>query len=210
MDIKIVSANVLSEGNEVLLTVAISNGEGRAEKRKLLIFAEQYLELGISRGTVIDENTFDTIEEMSRRCRAMKKGSELLAYSASSEHRLTQRLVSKGIDKESAAFAASSLKRMGAINEALDVEGAVRTCLKKLWGKKRIYRELCAKGYEREYIVSALDEIEPEVLEQNCALLLKKKYKTLPTEPAELKKIIASLARYGYSFSEIKSAMQNK
>ena len=210
MDIKIVSVNAMSEGNEVFLTVVISNGEGRSEKKKLLIFAEQYLELKLSRGSVIDESTFDTIEEMSRQCRALKKGSELLSYSASSERRLAQRLVSKGIDKESAAFAASSLKRMGAINEALDVEGAVKTCLKKLWGKKRIYRELCAKGYEREYIVSALDEVEPEAFEQNCVLLLKKKYKTVPTEPAEQKKIIASLVRYGYSFSEIKKAMQNQ
>ena len=208
MDIKIVSVNAMSEGAEILLTVSISNGEGRAEKRKLLIFTEQYLELGLSRGAFIDEDTFDKLERMSRQCKAMKKGSELLAYSASSERRLIQRLKSKGIDKESAEFAAARLKSMGAINEGLDVERAINSCLKKLWGEKRIYSDLSAKGYEREYIVSALAEIEPEVFEENCALLLKKKYRTLPTDPAEEKKMIASLVRYGYSFAEIKKAMQ--
>ncbi len=210
MDIKIVSVNALSEGAEILLTISLSCGEGRVEKRRLLVFTEQYLELGLSKGMILDEVTFDKLEENSRRCKAMKKGSDLLSYSASSERRLVQRLKSKGIDKESAEFAASKLKEMGAINEELDVERAVNTCLKKLWGKKRIYRELCAKGYEREYISSALDEVDDDVFAQNCKTLFKKKYKSLPTDSAEQKKIVAALMRYGYSFSQIKYAMQTK
>ena len=194
----------------MLLTISLSCGEGRVEKRRLLMFTEQYLELGLSKGMMLDEVTFDKLEENSRRCKAMKKGSDLLSYSASSERRLAQRLKSKGIDKESAEFAASKLKAMGVINEELDVERAVNTCLKKLWGKKRIYRELCAKGYEREYISSALDEVDDDVLAQNCKTLFKKKYKSLPTDPAEQKKIVAALVRYGYSFSQIKYAMQTK
>ena len=210
MDIKIVSVNAVSEGAEMLLTISISGEMGKVEKRKLLIFTEPYFDLKLFRGAVIDEETFDKLEEISRRCKAMKKGSELLAYSASSERRLVQRLVSKGIDKDSASYAASSLKRMGVINEELDVEGAVKTYLKKLWGKKRIYKELCAKGYEKEYITSALEMIEDDIFEQNCALLFKRKYKTLPSDPAEQKKIIASLLRYGYSFAEIKKAINTK
>ena len=174
------------------------------------MFTEQYLELGLSKGMTIDERVFDELEEISRRCKAIKKGSDLLSYSASSERRLAERLKSKGIDKESAEFAASQLKKMGAINEAHDVERAVNGYIKKLWGKKRIYRELCAKGYEREYISSALDEIDNEVFEQNCIALFKKKYKILPSDPAEQKKIIASLVRYGYTFAEIKKAIERK
>ena len=124
MDIKIVSVNAVSEGAEMLLTISISGEMGKVEKRKLLIFTEQYFDLKLFRGAVIDEETFDKLEEISRRCKAMKKGSELLAYSASSERRLVQRLVSKGIDKDSASYAASSLKRMGVINEEC---GAVLT-----------------------------------------------------------------------------------
>lgn len=209
MDIKIISVNAMSEGAEILLTVAISEG-GRAEKRKLLIFTEQYLELGLSKGALLDEESFDRLEKISKQCKAIKKGSDLLSYSASSERRLAQRLKGKGIDRESAEFAASKLKAMGAINEKIDVERALNAYLKKLWGKKRIYKELCAKGYERECIISALDEVDGEVFEENCALLLKKKYKILPSDPAEQKKIIAALIRYGYSFSEIKKAMQTK
>ena len=199
----------MSEGAEILLTVAISDG-GKAEKRKLLIFTEQYLELGLSKGALLDEESFDALEKMSKQCKAIKKGSDLLSYSASSERRLAERLKSKGVDRESAEFAASRLKKMGTINEAHDVERAVNGYIKKLWGKKRIYKELCAKGYGREYITSALDEIDDDVFEQNCVILLKKKYKILPSDPAEQKKIIASLVRYGYSFSEIKKAMQTK
>ena len=209
MDIKIISVNAMSEGAEILLTVAISDG-GKAEKRKLLIFTEQYLELGLSKGALLDEEGFDTLEKMSKQCKAIKKGSDLLSYSASSERRLAERLKSKGVDRESAEFAASRLKKMGAINEAHDVERAVNGYIKKLWGKKRIYKELCTKGYGREYITAALDEIDGDVFDQNCVILLKKKYKILPSDPAEQKKIIAALIRYGYSFSEIKKAMQTK
>ena len=210
MNIKIVSVSALDEGAEMLLTIAIFGDEGKEEKRKLLIFTEQYFELGLCKGRVLDEEAFDKIEELSRHCKAIKKGIELLSYSASSERRLVARLKSKGIDRESAELAASELKRKGVLNEALDVESAVNTCIKKLWGKKRIYSDLSAKGYEGECIVNALNEIEDEVFEKNCALLLKKKWKTLSKDPAEQKKMVASLTRYGYSFSEIKKAMQTK
>ena len=174
------------------------------------MFTEQYLELGLSKGKIIDEEAFDKLEEISRHCKAIKKGSDLLSYSSSSERRLAERLKSKGIDKKSAEFAASQLKKMGVINESQDIDRAVNGYLKKLWGKKRIYRELCAKGYEREYISSTLDEIDDEVFEQNCIALFKKKYKILPSDPAEQKKIIAALIRYGYTFAEIKKAIEIK
>ena len=82
------------------------------------------------------------------------------------------------------------------------------TCLKKLWGKKRIYRELCAKGYDRDIIASELEGVDEETLVNNCVALFRKKHKVFPSDPETQKKIIASLVRYGYSFGEIKRALQ--
>lgn len=209
MKIEIISVSALDEGAEILLTLKISDGEGRGEKRKLLLFTEQYLELGLSRGAIIDEETFDMLEQMSRKCKAIRKGSDLLSYSASSKVRLTQRLRSKGIDKESAQSAAEHLQKLGVINEQADVERLISADLKKLWGKKRIYNDLFAKGYDRDIIAAELDEIDNDVFVENCRALFKKKYKKMPADPAEQKKIIAALVRYGYSFSEIKQAINN-
>jgi len=210
MKIEIISVNALDEGAEILLTIKISDGEGRVQKKKLMLFTEQYIELGLSRRKEIDAETFDMIEEMSKKCRAVKKGSDLLSYSASSRVRLASRLRAKGIDKESANEAAELLQRLGAINERADVERLVQLGLKKLWGKKRIFTDITAKGYDRDIISDELNRIDSDIFAQNCRLLFVKKYKKMPDDPAEQKKIIAALMRYGYSFAEIKQAVNGK
>ena len=133
MKIEIISVNALGEGAEMLICVAITGESGMSEKRKFLLFTEQYLELGLYRGAVIDVDTFERIEEMSKRCVAMRKGSDLLSYSSSSRVRLAWRLRQKGIDRESAEDAARRLEELGLIDEEADVESLVTTCLKKLW-----------------------------------------------------------------------------
>lgn len=208
MKIEIISVNALGEGSEMLVGVSITGEAGNVEKRKFLLFTEQYLELGLCCGAVIDADVFDQIEEASKRCVAMRKGSDLLAYSSSSRVRLAQRLRQKGIDRDSAEDAAQRLAELGLIDEEADVESLVRSCLKKLWGKKRIYRELCAKGYDRDIIASELEGVDEETLVNNCVALFRKKHKVFPSDPDTQKKIIASLVRYGYTFGEIKKALQ--
>ena len=208
MRIEVVSVSAISDGAEMIVSVSISDGWGKTEKRKFLLFTEQYLELEIRKGSIIDEAKFDQLDEFSKSCRAVRKGVDLLAYSASSRMRLVQRMRSKGIDKESAERAAEQLEKIGLINEEVDVEHQVATCLKKLWGRRRIFGDLCAKGYERSLIEAEISKIDDETIVQNCVALLNKKHKTIPDDPEVRKKIVASLVRYGYTFSEIKEAFR--
>ena len=208
MKIEIISVSAVSEGAEILLTVKISNGDGGSEKRKFLLFTKQYLDFGFHKGAILNEEEFDALEELSKKCVAIRKGSDLLSYSPSSRVRLAQRLRQKGIDRDSAGYAAEHLEGLGLINEELDVERAVQSSLKKLWGKKRIYRELMAKGYNREVISCEIECIDEKILISNCVALFKKKHKIFPDDPETQKKIIASLVRYGYSFNEIKQALK--
>ena len=210
MKIEIISVTALNDGEEMMLTFKIGDDGGRQEKRKLIIFAEQYFEFGLRRGKLLDAEEFDKIEEASRRCKAIRKGSDLLSYSASSRVRLVQRLRSKGIDRDSATEAAEHLQKIGAIDERADVERLVRGDLKKLWGKKRIYSDLCAKGYERDIIAAEIENIDEDILLKNCRMLFLKRFKKMPDDPTEQKKIVASLVRYGYTFSEIKRAINMK
>lgn len=206
MKIEIISVSAVSEGAEMLITLQISGDDGNRERRKMLLFTNQYLELGLRKGMLIDENAFNELEKCSKECLAIRKGSDLLSYSSSSKKRLIHRLRNKGIDKESAENAAQYLEDVGAINEESEVENQVDMCLRKLFGKKRIYRELLAKGYKSEHISNALASITEEQLIENCATLLQKKHKTIPDDPGVRKKIAGSLARYGYGFYEIKCA----
>ena len=206
MKIEIISVNAISEGAEMLLTLQISDDEGNKERRKLLVFTNQYLEMSLRKGMVLDEDTFDALERCSKECIAIRKGSHLLTYSSSSRKRLVQRLRNKGIDRDSAESAAAHLVELGAVNEKTEAEREVASCLRKLWGKKRIYRELLAKGYEKEHIENALRCITKEQMMENCAILLQKKHRTIPQEASVRKKIAGSLSRYGYTFDEIKYA----
>lgn len=192
----------------MLLTLQISDDAGNKERRKLLIFTNQYLELGLRKGMILDEDTFDALEKCSRECLAIRKGSDLLAYSSSSRKRLIDRLKNKGIDRETAESAASHLAKIGAINEDLNAEHEVSSCLRKLWGKKRIYQELLAKGYEKEHIANAIEDISKDQMIENCVALFRKKHKMLPDDPNVRKKIVGSLVRYGYTFDEIKRAFE--
>lgn len=203
-----ISVNAMSEGAEILLTLQISDDDGNKERRKILLFTNQYLELGLRKGMLIDTETFDNIERCSKECLAIRKGSDLLSHSSSSRKRLVYRLRNKGVDRESAENAAQYLQEVGAINEPLDVERQLDLCLRKLWGKKRIYQELLSKGYEKEHILNALENITKEQMIENCVLLLRKKHKSIPDESDVRKKIAGSLVRYGYSFDEIKCAFE--
>ena len=207
MKIELISVSSVSEGAEMLLTFTLCNEEGRSERRKLLIFTDRYLELGLHKGSLIDVDTFDELERISRECVAIRRGSDLLSYSSSSKVRLAQRLRAKGIDAENAKNAAQRLEKMGLIDEEADVERAVQSYIRKLWGKKRIYRELMAKGYESEHISRELGMIDDETWVRNCVALFNKKHKTFPGDPDAQRKIVASLVRYGYGFSEIKEAL---
>lgn len=207
MRIEITSVNATGNGAEMVLTVQISDGEGRSEKRRLLLFTEQYFELGLSRGAILSEEQLDEMERLSGTCVAVRKGSDLLSYSPSSKRRLVSRLRAKGIDRESAENAAERLEELGAINENADVERAVRGYLNKLWGRSRIRKELAAKGYSEKYVIEHLSQIDEDALIDNCIALIKKKYRAVPTTPDEKKKMIAALVRYGYTYPEIKQAI---
>ena len=207
MRIEITGARAQGEGEQILLTLTISDDEGvRTQRRKLLIFTDKYIELGLRRGDVIDKDTFDVLEDAAKTCRAIQKGSDLLSYSSASKAGLARKLRQRGFDGDSARRAADFLEAAHLIDEQSDVCRAVESYLKKLWGRKRIYCELIKKGYSKGDISAAIEEIELDRFTENCATLIRKKVREVPRDPVERKKLVAYLVRYGYSFSEIREA----
>ena len=207
MRIEIVGVSAQADGAEVLLTVAITDDDGiRTQKRKLAIFTEKYVDLDLRRGALIDEDTFDMLDQLSRQCRAIKKGSELLSYSSASKSQLVRKLKMRGFEKEDAEHAADFLESAHVIDEGRDIERLVALCLKKLWGRKRIYCELVKKGYDKSEVADAIAEVSPDEFVAGCVRLIKKKVGQVPADPVEKKRLVAFLTRYGYSFSEIREA----
>ncbi len=186
------------------LVIEIASDE-KKEKRVLVIPDRVYLELKLKKGE-IGTALFDRLEDEARACAAYRRGLSILAYGANSERRLAQKLTQKGFDPDSAKTAAAALKSEGCINEKRDAVREAEACLKKLWGPRRILSKLCEKGYCNEALTAARTMLEDIDFPDLCAELIKKKFRSLPTDPKEREKITATLVRYGYSLSDIREA----
>lgn len=209
MRIEIISVSAVADGAEMVLRIRMSDEDGKhSSDKRLLIFTDKYLELGLRRGSVIDEATFDELERVSERCRAIKKGGDLLSYSSVSKAQLALKLRQRGFDAENAAEAAKYLETVSLIDEKSNVKSIVAGSMKKLWGRKRIYSELMKRGYDRSTVSEELGLIDVEEFIENCKRLILKKVRDIPSDPVERRKLVGFLARYGYSISEIKAAME--
>ena len=194
------------DGAEVQVQVLLESGEHR-EQKTLVLTTEQYCELKPSKG-VISEELYEHLEEASELCQALRSGESLLSYGSNSVGMLTRKLMQRGYSREIASSAATRLESRGLIDEERDVRREVEKCLRKLWGEKRIRTHLWSRGFTAEAISSLADAFSEVDFAKNCAMLIRKHYGQVPSDPAEQKRMIAFLFRYGYSLGEIRSAMR--
>lgn len=194
------------DGAEMELLIRIDAG-GHSEQKALLIATEQYCRIKPSCGTITAE-AFEMLEAASELYAAIKRGESMLSYASNSARMLTQKLIRRGYSREVAEQATEYLCSKGLINEPNDMEREVERCLCKLWGAARIRSHLWSRGFGNEAmseLPTLLDEVD---FSESCATLIRKKYRELPTDAAERRRMIASLIRYGYSMSDIKEAMK--
>ena len=204
MTVTITSISALSGGAEIALSVRISEGE-RFETRTLVLLARQYAELRPEKGD-IDCDRFELLLAESEICSAVKRGMNILGFGASSEKNLVLKLRSRGFSRDAATSAARYLSELGYIKETDDALREAQKCLRKLWGRRRIASALCEKGYTKEAVSAALDELRDVDFAGNCAELIETRFRGLPENGDDRRKLVASLTRYGYSSTEIKEA----
>ncbi len=193
------------EGAEILVGILLESGEHK-EQKSLPLTAEQYYEIKPAKGE-ISEETYERLEEASRFCQALRCGEHLLSYGSNSAQTLARKLMQRGFSREVAIGAAARLSEIGLIDEKKDVRREVEKCLQKLWGQKRISAHLWSRGFARESMEELPDILDEVDFVSNCAALIRKHYGEIPKDPDEMRRMTAALARYGYSGSEIRSAV---
>jgi len=206
MKIQIVHA-AARQSSGVAVRVRISDGELK-ESRSMVLSESEWARLGFKAGDQLNEAEYEELEQAAEYCEAVRRGLELLSYGANSRSALTVKLRRRGYDRELSERVASELYRGGLINENADAEGIVRSCLSRGYGKKRIVIKLRERGYENDVISQVLDSFDEVDFAANCAAMIRKKFKVLPTERAEIDKLVAAMVRYGYSYGEIKEALE--
>ena len=193
---------------EIIVAFELRDGERRSTSR-FLISDGAYTELSLSVG-VSDLYTYDAVERESRIYAAYKRALYLLGYASSSRRELQRKLTVKGYEPEFSALALDRLEANGLLCESDFALREAEKCLSKLWGEGRIRAHLLEKGYTAESVNAVFFAFEDSGVDfdENCALLVKKKYPIISSDKKDLQKIIASLMRYGYSLSQIKQALR--
>ena len=207
MVISVLSA-VARGDDEIVVTLEMRDGENfQREKHPLSVGL--YADLGVRIGEC-DRECADAICHASQVYTAEKKGLNLLSFGSCSQKALYCKLVSRGIPKDIATEAVENIAAQGYINSDSDAYREAQRCVSKRWGQKRIVSHLRSKGYPDGSVKRAVYALEDDGVDfsELCLERLRATYSSLPTDRAELCKLVAALSRYGFSTSEIRDAIK--
>lgn len=146
------------------------------------------------------------------RAEAKHYALKLLSYKGRSEKELEERLRKKGFEKTVASSTIHYLKNIGLIDDAAYAEILKREALSiKMLSVNGARRYLYGRGIPRDVIEQVFEGGENTDIE-NAGNLIEKKLRTLQNCPAETvkRRLYNLLARKGYSFETIMSALKDK
>ena len=161
---------------------------------------------GLCDNMILDDEALADLQGKVNARRAFNKASDLLALRDHSEKELLQKLRQKGF-ADGAEEAMEKLKSYGYLDDSrFALRFAQELQRVKHYGKKRIEQELYRKGVSREVVSDTLEQLDFD--EDALPALIGRRYlRQLDTEKG-VQKTVAALQRMGYSFGEIRDALQ--
>ena len=130
----------------------------------------------------------------------------LLSYRAHSRRELFDKLRRKGVPEGADLDEVLDwLEEQGFLNDGSYAASVVRHAASKGWGSGRITAELSKRGIPRELWDAAMEEM-PET-DDTLDRLLRAKLRN-PDDRDEVRKVSASLVRRGYSWDEVRRALE--
>lgn len=132
-----------------------------------------------------------------------------LAQRSYSSWQLRKLLEERMVLEETAEALLREMEELGYLNDGEWIDAFIRSQKGKKVGPARIRMKLRAKGVPEDTLEGcALEETDEVVLEQIVALLATRYRKADLCDFKQRQKVIASLARRGYSFSLIQQALR--
>ena len=161
---------------------------------------------GLCDNMILDDEALTDLQGKVNARRAFNKASDLLALRDHSEKELLQKLRQKGF-ADGAEEAMEKLKSYGYLDDSrFALRFAQELQRVKHYGKKRIEQELYRKGVSRDVVSDTLEQLSFD--EDALTALIERRYlRQLDTEKG-VQKTVAALQRMGYSFGEIRDALQ--
>jgi len=137
----------------------------------------------------------------------LEKAVSLLNYRAHSRKELADKLKQKtGCGDAELNEVLDRLEELGFLNDRTYAAAVVRSCARKGYGAQRALSELSRRGIPKELREEALAEMPEDsgALERLIRIKLKD-----PSDRDEVRKVTAAMVRRGFSWDEIRRAMDN-
>ena len=159
--------------------------------------------------SVIDAAQLEKLLDSSRYNRARDRALYLLGLRDYACKELEKKLVvGTDITPELAAAVVTRLAEVGLLDdEQYAARAAASLRQYKQYPRRRIEQELCRRGVEPSVARAAAEEVEGEDFQQALALIRKKYYNKLDTEDSR-RRVVAALARRGFSYSAVRQAIE--
>lgn len=171
-----------------------------------LIDAALVAEKGLSKGDTLTNEEFCELVDQSFYRRAKSRAIWYLSRGDLAEKELYKKLI-KVFPEEASARAVAKIKELGYIDDERYALRLAENLLKvKRVGVREALAVMTSKGIDRDVAKYALEDTECDTVAVIKELILKK-YKNRLGDKKETQKVVAALARRGYGFSDIRSAL---
>ena len=176
--------------------------DGRQIKSSLGVITERFLHSGAE----LSDAEYDELYSASTLSLAKARAMRIINTRPMSRREMYDRLVSKGETPDNAELCADWLCDMGLINDRSYAASVVRHYAAKGYGVSRIKQELKRHGIDRALWDEALEELPEQ--DDYIERFLRSRF-TDSEDRAQVKKVSDALFRRGYSWEQIKHALNN-
>lgn len=174
--------------------------DGTELKTTLGIITERFIHSGMD----FDEDAYNELVSACTLALSKARALRIINARPMSREELRKRLIEKGETPDNAETCAEWLCQMGLINDAEYAGSVVRHYAAKGYGASRIKQELRRHGVSRELWDEAMSQMPEQ--DEYLARFLRSRL-TDPGNRAQVKKVSDALFRRGYSWDQIKHAL---
>lgn len=171
----------------------------------LRITGHELLQFGLYPGMDLSPQLVVQLQAAGQRSESRVKAARLASGRMLSRKELTSKLSRKGIDPDTAEETADWLESLGAVDDAAYAGIIARHYAASGYGPGRVRQELQKRGVSRELWDDALSQL-PDSADAIDRFLQKKLSGRTP-DRATLKKLSDALLRRGFSWSDIRPAL---
>lgn len=172
----------------------------------LRVSEKEVIDFALYAGKELSEDECSGLQSSAHRSVLREKTLDLLARKPMSRKELEDKLAQWEAGEEEILTICDRMEDLGYLNDAAYAQRVVRHYSAKGFGEKKLRDELYRRGVPRQLWDEALAEVDDPA--DNIDAFVEKKLAGKNVDRKELKKVSDALARRGFSWNDISSALR--